>query len=335
VSYVGKTLRKRLLTEGMASVVPLYFYAQEANKLMNTRLLPLCAALLAALPLAAPAQTRPASTAPPLALRYKWTPGEVLRYKMTMDSNMAMTMTGQGPNVPRAIPALATHMVMAYDLAVQSVNPADGAATLTEHITQMTGTLNGQHIPGLDAAANAYKGGFTVVMSPTGKMLSVQMPPAVNGHLPPGMDFSKLGNMTPAMLPSFPARVGDTWQDNTAMHLFDQMPGMPTLQMTVFSSLAGISTDAHPIAGIHQEYQGTLGGAVPAGTAAKVDMTGQFHGDNLVKFDVDNGSVAAQDGTMTMNANVAVPKPPASARAMQMQMHVQMTTHLERLPGAS
>ncbi len=303
---------------------------------MHTRLLPLCTVLLAALPLAASVQTTAAPTAPPVTLRYKWTPGEVRRYQMTMDNNMAMTMNGQATNVPHAMPPIAQHMVMAYNTTVESVNPADGSATLTEHITQLTATLNGRHLTGLDAAANAYKGGFTVVMSPTGKMLSVQMPPAVNGHLPPGMDFSKLGNMIPTTLPPIPVQVGDTWQGYADLsRLFSHMPGLPTLQMTVFSSLAGISKDAHPIADIHQTYQGTLGGALPAGTAGKSNMAGQLHGDTLVKFDVDNGSVASQDGTFAMNARVSLPHVPGFSASKTMQMHMQMTTHLERLPGAS
>lgn len=305
---------------------------------MKTRLLTLCAALplLAALPHAGAAQKpTAAATAAPVTLRYKYTPGDVKRYKMIMDMNMAMNMGGPNAAGAQAMPALAQHMVMAYDTTVQSVNPADGSATLTEHITQMTGTMNGQPIPGMGAMVDAYKGGFTVVMSPAGKMLSMQLPAAIASKMPAGMDLSKMGSMAPATLPSFAARVGDTWQDNTTMHLFDQVPGMSAMQMTVFSSLAGISADAHPVAGIHQAYEGTLNGAAPTGTAVKVNMTGQFHGDNLVKFDIDNGSVAAQDGTVTMNANVTAPQMAAAARPMQMQMRMQMTTHLEQLPAAA
>jgi len=301
---------------------------------MNTRLLPLCAALIAAFPLATQAQT-PAPAAQPVTLRYKWAPGEVLRYQMTMDNSMAMTMSGQGPNAPRAMPPIAQHMVMAYDLTVQSVSPADGSATLTEHITQLTATLNGRHIPDLDAAANAYKGGFTVVMSPTGKMLSVQMPPAIAGKLPPGMDFSKLGSMVPTTLPPVPVQIGDTWQGYADLsRLFNRLPGMPALQMTVFSSLAGVSKGARPIADIRQTYQGTLGGALPTGAAAKTDMAGQLHGDTLLKFDVDNGSVAVQDGRFAMSTLVVLPKMPTFSVPKTMQMRMQMTTHLERLPSA-
>lgn len=308
--------------------------SKEETKPMNARLLTLSAALLAALPLAASAQTTTAPTAPPVTLRYKWTQGEVRRYKMTMDMNMAMTMSGLGPKAPATMPAFASHMVMAYDTMVQSVNPADGAATLTKHITQMTGTLNGQPMPGISAMPSAYKGGFTVVMSPAGKVLSMQLPPAVAGKLPPGMDLSKMGSMVPAILPDTPTQVGDTWQSSTTLHLLDQMPGMPSLQTTVFSTLTGISAGTRPIADIHQTMQGTLGGAVPAGAAGAANLAGQFHADTLLKFDVNDGSVAGQDGTTTMNADVAMPNVPAAGKAMRMRMQMQMTTHLERLPSA-
>ncbi len=301
---------------------------------MNTRLLPLCAALIAALPLAAPAQTTTAPTARPLTLRYKWTPGEVQHYKATMDMNITMDMTGLGPKAPGLMPPMIGHTTMAYDLTVQSVNPADGSATLTEHITQMSATLNGKPMPGMETGLDANKGDVTLVLSPLGKMLSMHLPVSDAGKLPPGMDLSKIGEATPATLPSFPAHVGDTWQDNTTMHLFNQMPGMAALQTTVFSTLAGISKDAHPIAGIRQTSQGTLNGAMPAGAAGKLDMTGQFQDDSLVKFDVDNGSMLGQDGTLTMNTHVAMPNTPATGKTMQMRTRMQMTTHLERLPSA-
>ncbi len=283
------------------------------TRLLNTRLLSLSAALLAALPLAAQAQTTAtAPTASPVTLRYKWTPGEVRYYKMTMDMNMAMTMAGQAASASRTMPAMAQHMVMAYDTAVQSVNP-DGSAILTEHITQMTATLNGQPIPGIGAIANAYKGGFTVVMSPAGKM----------------------GSMVPAILPDAPIQIGDTWQSNTDLPMFGQMPGMPAMQLTVFSTLAGVSKGAQPIADIHQAMQGTLGGAVPAGAAGSASMAGQFHGDTSLKFDVDKGSVVGTDGTITMNTTVALPNMPDASAPKSMRMQMQMTTHLERLAGAS
>jgi len=305
------------------------------TRLLNTRLLSLSAALLAALPLAAQAQTTAtAPTASPVTLRYKWTPGEVRYYKMTMDMNMAMTMAGQAASASRTMPAMAQHMVMAYDTAVQSVNP-DGSAILTEHITQMTATLNGQPIPGIGAIANAYKGGFTVVMSPAGKVLSMQLPPAVAGQMPPGMDLSKMGSMVPAILPDAPIQIGDTWQSNTDLPMFGQMPGMPAMQLTVFSTLAGVSKGAQPIADIHQAMQGTLGGAVPAGAAGSASMAGQFHGDTSLKFDVDKGSVVGQDGTITMDTTVALPNMPDASAPKSMRMQMQMTTHLERLAGAS
>lgn len=302
---------------------------------MNTRLLPLCAALIVALPLAASAQTTPVPTSPPVALRYKWTPGEVRSYKITMDMNIAMTMSGLGPKAPGLMPPMIGHTVMTYDLTVQSVNPADGSVTLTEHITQINATLNGKSVPGMGAGLDASKGDVTLVMSPLGKVLSMHLPAATAGKLPPGMDFSKIGEATSATLPSFPAHIGDTWQDSTTMHLPAQIPGMAALQTTVFSTLAGISKDAHPIASISQTSQGTLNGAIPAGAAGKLDMTGQFQDNTLLKFDVDNGSVTGQDGTMTMNTNATLPNMPNSSAPKTMRMRMQMTTHLERLPGAS
>lgn len=300
---------------------------------MNTRILSVSAALLAALPLAAPAQTPPLRKASPVTLRYQWTPGDVRHYRMTMDTNMTMAMSGQAASNPRTIPPITEHMVLAYNTTVQSVNPADGSATLTEHITGMTFTMNGKTLPLGSSLTNAYKDGFTVVMSPAGKMLSMHLPPSVTGKMPAGMDVSKIGSFAPALLPPGPVHVGDTWQGGSDMSsILGQIPHVPALQMTLTSSLAALSAGARPVASIRQSYQGTIGtGRV--GMPKMVKMTGQLRGSSLLKFDVGKGSVIGQDGTAAMNMSVVMPKMPTTPTAKTMQMHVQMTTHLESLPG--
>jgi hypothetical protein len=301
---------------------------------MKTRLT-LCTALFAFLiSLAAHAQTPP-PTAAPVTLRLKYTPGEVLHYKMTMDMDMTTTMNGQAANSAAAIPPMKQHMETAMDQTVQSVNPADGSATLLEHITQMTSTMNGQPVPGMDALTNAYKDGFTMIMSPSGKILSFKMPPPIAGKLPPGMDLSKIGGMAATMLPAGPVRAGDTWGSDTDLSpMLGQLPGAAGMKMTILSTLAGIETGAQPIADINQTYNGTINTSTPIPNAGSLRITGRLGGTTQVQFDINDGSMTSQDGTMTMNMITRLPKnPPSSTAPPQiMKMQMQMTTHLTRLP---
>jgi hypothetical protein len=272
----------------------------------------------------------------------KFTPGVVVRYKMISDMDMTMTMSGKG-SAPGAIPPMHEHMESDIDQTVQSVDAADGSATILEHITHMTGTMNGQPIPGMDALTNAYKGGLTIKMGPDGRMLSIQVPPSAAGSMPAGMDLSKLGGLSVTTLPPGPVRVGDTWKGDADLSaVLAQMPGAPGLKMTVLSSLMGLDSGARTVASIGQTYSGAIDTSTPAGDAGDLHMVGKLDGISTMKFDVAGGTIDSQDGTMTMGMTMTPPAPkasPASTTPPQvMKMRMRMTTHLARVgtdtPGA-
>lgn len=298
---------------------------------MNTRPCTLIA-LLALLPAAAHAQTAPATaSSPAVTLRYKFTPGDIARYRMTMDMNMNIAMGRQTSAAAKPIPPILQHMVMDYNTTVESVNP-DGSASLTERITGMTMTMNGKPVPGMDSIANMYKGGIAMVMSPAGKVLSIKLPTTPGAKTIPGFDLTKIGNIAPAALPLAPVHIGDTWRGDADLASLGQSFPIPGFQMTLRSALAGISTDTRPIATINQTFKGILGGTRLPGPTGDMRMTGLMQGTTLLKFDIDNGSIAAQDGTFTMNNTTILPKTPGTATPMTMRMRMQMATHLVRLP---
>lgn len=301
---------------------------------MNKQLLT-CGVMLAALPFAGHAQAPAARAASaPITLRYKYTLGEVRRYQMTMDMDMTMHMAARPASMPQ-MPPMHTHMVMAYSQTVQSVQP-DGSATLVSHITQMTTTLNGHvvFLPQTMTSADAQS--FTIVMSPTGKMLSMTLPPSVQSKMPAGMDFSKIGGIAPAMLPEDAVRIGDTWGGPADMpQMFGAaMPGMPGMQSDVVSSLAGLEPGG--IADIRQQIRGTVGSAASAGAAGLLKMQGQVEGDSLVKFDTNAGRIATQDGQERVSIDTMPESgtPAGAHKVGAISISMVMKTHLERMPAA-
>jgi hypothetical protein len=297
----------------------------------------IAAILLLLLPLAGHAQTPPPAAAP-MTLRLKYTHGEVLHYKVTTDTDMTMTTGGPSAQTPAALPAINEQMAMDMVQTVQSVNPADGSATILEHMGPMTGTLNSQPIPGLSDINGMYMNDFTIVMSPGGKMLSMTIPPSAAGKMPDPFDISKLGGVAPNMLPTGPVRVGDTWDGDTDLSSrFQALPGAAGMKMKIQSTLAAIDTSAQPVADIRQTFTSNITTATPAGAAGTVQTAGTLAGTSTVKFDVTGGTMLSQDGTTNMDMTIQMPKPsPTSTAAPQpLKMKMQMTTHLTLLPTAA
>jgi hypothetical protein len=193
--------------------------------------------------------------------------------------------------------------------------------------------MNGQPIPGMAAIADAYKGDFTMTMSPSGKILSMKMPPSAAGKLPAGFDISKMGGLAPNMLPVGPVRVGDTWSGDADLSaMLQSLPGSSGMKMNILSTLAALDTSAQPVADIRQTYTGNITAATPVAKAGTMHTAGTLSGTTLVKFDVAGGTMLSQDGTMSMNMTMQMPKSPATSTAapQTMKMKMQMTTHLTR-----
>lgn len=217
---------------------------------------------------------------------------------------------------------------------VQSVNPTDGSATLRVHMGHLTATMNGKPVPGMAAITDAYKDDSLVTLAPNGKVLSMKMPPSAAGKLPAGMDMSKFGGIAGNALPVGPVMVGDTW-DNSAdlAPVFGHLPGAAGMEMRMLSSLVGLDTGAQTVATIRQTYGGAINASTPIPDGRTVPMTGHLGGSSLMKFDVTDGSILFQDGTVTANMTMGLPKGSASphAPAEMMYMKMQESLHLARL----
>ena len=301
--------------------------------------IPLAAAvLLAACPLAARAQTAapvPASpdapaaaatTAQPVALRLKFTPGQTLYYSMVTDTNGTL-LTGQsGAGMPIQI-----HMQMLMHQTVKSVQASDGAATLDVGIDTMNMGMNGQSMPLPPDKMAQMKTIGTMVILPTGKTVSFTPSEGLSAAGPmPGMDMTHMNPMgSLGQFPDTPVKAGDTWKSAVAM-------GMMGTQVAAGFTLLSLDTaDGKTVAVVKQTTNGTFDTSTAAAGAAAptgLPMKGNVTGTGTMRFDVDAGAIIGQTG----RANVTMTMTPPGANApVNMEMKVTSTLKRATAPAAA
>lgn len=273
-------------------------------------------------PLTAASATPPAPTAAPgpaVTLRYKFTPGQVLRYRMTTDTDGTIQMGTGGMSIP-----LKDHMVIVMRQTVKSVRATDGAATLESGIDSVTGTANGQPLPPA-ATAQLEKRTTTLVLSPIGKVLSMQMPA--------GTPMAGMGNITQSgtesALPAGPVHVGDTWSGDAALSSIGNVAMTSTLTgLDTGGTIAAIAQTTH--AHVHM---------TPPGLPVSLTAQGTITGTGQMHFDTVAGAVQDQTSAMTMDMTMAAHSPAAGTTApalppqlAHMTMHMHTTMHMTRLP---
>lgn len=287
-------------------------------------------AVLVAFPLSAGAQapTPAAPAAGTVTLRYKFTPGQVHRYKVTI--NMVGTMmTGQsGAGFPINT---ATQFVLKQ--TVKDVRATDGAATISTEIESTRFAMNGQEQTVPDAQQTAMKKPTTLLLLPTGKVLPT--PAADTPELSmSAMDFSKAFLNLITVLPEGPVKAGDTWESTLAT------PGMAGSDLKFASTLTALTGEGDAArASIDQKINGVLqsmpGQPMPMG----IKITGTITGTGTVVFNTAAGLVESMTNNSDVGANAAMnPKPgqavpPGMPTGMKIQMR-QKTT-MERLPDVA
>jgi hypothetical protein len=302
---------------------------------MNTKLILTTAAVLLVCPLGSHVQAAspvppvvpPITTAPtagPVTLRYKFTVGQVHRYQFGMETNGTM-LTGQsGAGIP-----LDTTMKMVMSQTVQSIRPADGAATILAQIDSMQMFQNGKEIALPSAQQAQMKKPSTIVMLPSGKTLSADIP-SLDSTSMPGMDVSKGMFTSTALLPDGPVKVGDTWTGAVAT-------AMAGVQSNFISVITGLdSKNGVSMATISQKQMGKIHMTMSKGMPMTMTMAGTVTGDGTQIFDTDAGAVqsmtstAATAMTMTFGKMANGTAPPAGMpQSMKMQMQTKLT--MERL----
>jgi hypothetical protein len=146
--------------------------------------------------------------AEPITLEYKFTAGEVDKYKVTME--MSMDMPGMGSKT--TAPPMNTSITMTWTQKTLEVN-ADGSAKL--RVTYGEPMISGPKTPH-SAAKTTKLGGQSVIMtmSKRGQMLSMDgLDKVMAASGLKNMDFSKLmcSSSRNALFPEGPVEVGQSW----------------------------------------------------------------------------------------------------------------------------
>ncbi len=193
------------------------------------------AALLALIPVAALAQTPPAptptaSSAAPseVLLKYKLTPGEVLRYRITDSMKGAMTVGSQ--NLP-----INDQSVESLTATVEKIDPATGNATLRQQF-HTTETMSGKQSTNSSPSDISY----SVVLAPTGQVISQDLGAKANAELKAiGWNFHSLLSSSyfsqDAAFPTHAVKIADIWSHADTL-------GQPGIPGYTNESLTGLGT---------------------------------------------------------------------------------------------
>lgn len=276
-----------------------------------------------------------AASAEPITLEYKFTVGEVDKYKMTMDMSMEMPAMGSKTTAPPTNMS----MTMTWAQKTLEVNP-DGSAKL--QVTYGEPTISGPKMPA-NAAKTTKLGGKSVIMtmSKRGQMLSMEgLDKVMASSGLKNLDFSKFtsGASSGPLFPEGPAEVGQSWSQEIPFPFGNS-------QMNVTSTL--VSTDeqlwSQKAARLKQVFNGQLDladimkavGPAAAGSAKGApdlsSMTGNagFDGHMSFVFAPELGKLLKGDGNvgikMTMNMPAELTKqgaPPSVCMNMNMRMTI-------------
>ncbi|MCX6344636.1 MAG: hypothetical protein NT018_06145 [Armatimonadetes bacterium] len=252
-----------------------------------------------------------------LSFEMKFKPGQIDKYKMTMDMTMDM------PNMPKAAGAPSkTTMNMTADITqeVVSVNP-DGSAKIKASVSNMKMNMPG--MPG-GAMPDMPKTEFTMTMSKDGKVLSTEGMDDMPGMS--GVDMKQMANQMSGSLPGKSVSVGDTWKSKVAMPIGGDME--------VVNELVGEneSIGGQKVSKIKSNFNydgdladwakqtGQSAGKMPPGMKGKVSMKGE--GNTF--FNRAEGKMVQTDMAMDMTMNMEMPQGamPGGQKSVNTNMNV-------------
>lgn len=247
-----------------------------------------------------------------ITLRYKFTPGELLRYNLKMVMNMNMAIAGQTKSMPVTTTAI-------YRMRTVKVLP-NGDAEIRAAVESMKSDMNGSELP-LNASSLPV---ISYIMSPRGDMKSFKM--EGDGFGAAGNPFSKmtdLQGMSPT-LPEKAIKVGDSWQQDVP---FPDMGSSSPITMTGKVKNQFLLTSASAKVASIQQYQsgdfqmkmktGNAGGN--AASAGNMDMKG-----NLC-FSIEKGHLVSCTTSGKTHVDTMVTGANGGHMGMDMQVTMTMT----------
>jgi len=243
-------------------------------------------------------------------LAFKFKPGEVTRYRTTMD--MKTGMMGQ---------TMAVKMDLEQSNTVQEVLPS-GSARVEQRLDKVSMTSESPMGAMLATVAKQLEGkSFQIVTSPSGKVESVSGLSGL-GEMPQGgMDMDQMASNFYAPFPEKPVKPGDSWTQEKTIPVSSGGANLSNHLIMKYFLLGYEPTGGVPCAKI--KTSGTFeitGNAGPQGT-----MNGKGTVEGFSYFDPSAGRMievtAKSNSTMTM----------APSKGMQMTMTMEQDIKVELL----
>jgi len=266
------------------------------------------------------AATAPAATTPgAVLLRYKFHKGDRYRYKMSMDN--IGNVTAGTMTVP-----MKQHMEIGMTQTVTDIDAATGNATIQVQLTSFDMQMNGKAQPLPPAVLEPLKKASQIVMSPSGKVVTADVPAA--GAAMGGQSPWASMQSTP-VLPEQAVKPGDSWEQ------VQQIPGMGMSVRIPMVYTGVIGRGGHTLARINQSMNIDMKGDQAGGTAMPVAQIGTMKGTGSQLFDIDLGLPVSQEMTMHMDTTMAIPNAPrpgapgnGAAGAPPTRGHAVMDVHM-------
>jgi len=281
-------------------------------------------------------------------LRYRWTKGEEIRYRLTTQSSsggdLGIPVAGGSQLSMNQTTTETIHFVV-EDVA------ADGKVTLREIIEAVRGDIemSGLGTPGTKTSFDSANGAatdpaaqtamaivgvpITLIMSPTGEVekvegmaqvmqkLSAGMPPAAAGFLTQGFSDEAVKNMF-ADFPQFPARpvkAGDSWDRQRNISI----PILGNISTTETYTMRGIENGIARI-GVARKTN-----SEPANIGPITMKIEYVSSDGELLFDVARGRTQHLIGDTVQNINMTVTLPQGAPPGFSSPGPIKSSTKIE------
>jgi len=258
-------------------------------------------------------------------LEYKYTPGELLRYKMQFDATLNVQGAEGGQSLE--MPMRMAGVMRQKTNRVLPSGDAEIVISFESMRMQMENQIHEMPVKQLPA--------MTFVVTKSGQVRSASIP-GTNFSAPFSSEmFTPGGFGNYVFLPTTELRVGDTWTQDIS-----NIPGFGTIRSTGKLISTNTNIGKYRVAAFRQSVSGSLAMGMPMALSTQegtgglpgVDAKGAFLGDGTVYFSVEQGRLIRTTGTIDMQLNVSVPKTSQSPSGANAAVTMAITYDMFLLP---